>query len=102
MIDTKINHITKSGANIFSELGFDADDAEHLQNELQQKIQNEKEYQGKLKIIAPKVIRFKQRGVQIRQQHAQMQQLMTQRQQVARIPHSTQNSLIQKSRRDKQ
>ena len=83
MIDTKINHITKSGANIFSELGFDADDAEHLQNELQQKIQNEKEYQGKLKIIAPKVIRFKQRGVQIRQQLAQMRQLMMQRQQVA-------------------
>ena len=55
MIDTKINHITKSGTNLFSELGFDVEEAEHLQNELQQKIQNEKELRkNKLKIISPR------------------------------------------------
>lgn len=38
MIDTKIQHITKSGANIFLELGFEPAEAARLQIESEQRI----------------------------------------------------------------
>ena len=37
-IDTEIRHITKAGANLFSELGFDAEEAERLQLDLRGEI----------------------------------------------------------------
>jgi predicted XRE-type DNA-binding protein len=37
-IDTEVRHITKPGANLFLELGFDATEATHLQAESQQRI----------------------------------------------------------------
>lgn len=37
-IDTEVRHITKPGANIFLELGFDATEAAHLHAESQQRI----------------------------------------------------------------
>ena len=37
-IDTKIQHVTKPGANIFSELGFEPSEAARLQTESQQRI----------------------------------------------------------------
>lgn len=40
--DTKIRHVTKSGANIFSELGFSKADAARLQAESQQRINETK------------------------------------------------------------
>ena len=41
-IDTEVRHITKPGANLFLELGFDATDAAHFQAESQQRISNTK------------------------------------------------------------
>lgn len=40
--DTKIRHVTKSGANIFLELGFSKADAARLQSESQQRINETK------------------------------------------------------------
>ena len=40
-IDTEIRHVTPAGANIFLELGFDAVEAERLQAQSQQEINNE-------------------------------------------------------------
>jgi predicted XRE-type DNA-binding protein len=37
-IDTEVRHITKPGANLFLELGFDKTEAAHLQAESQQRI----------------------------------------------------------------
>jgi len=37
-IDTEIRHITKPGANVFLELGFDAAEAARFQAESQQRI----------------------------------------------------------------
>ncbi|MFZ2406223.1 MAG: XRE family transcriptional regulator [Methylobacter sp.] len=37
-IDTEVRHITKPGANLFLELGFDVTEAAHLQAESQQRI----------------------------------------------------------------
>lgn len=37
-IDTKVRHITKPGANLFLELGFDPAEAERLQADSQQRI----------------------------------------------------------------
>ena len=37
-IDTECRHITKAGTNIFLDLGFDAEEAEHLYAESQQQI----------------------------------------------------------------
>jgi predicted XRE-type DNA-binding protein len=39
-IDTEIRHITKAGANIFLELGFDAVEAEQFQTELHRHVNN--------------------------------------------------------------
>lgn len=41
-IDTKIRHVTKSGANLFRELGFAPDEAERFQAESTQKIKDTK------------------------------------------------------------
>ena len=41
-IDTKIRHITKSGANLFLELGFDPADAARFHTESQQRINDTK------------------------------------------------------------
>lgn len=41
-IDTEIRHITKPGANLFLELGFDAAEAAHFQAESQQRISDTK------------------------------------------------------------
>jgi len=41
-IDTEVRHITKPGANLFLELGFDATEAVHLQAESQQRISDTK------------------------------------------------------------
>ncbi|MGZ8947740.1 MAG: helix-turn-helix domain-containing protein [Methylococcaceae bacterium] len=41
-IDTEVHHITKPGANLFLELGFDATEAAHLQAESQQRISDTK------------------------------------------------------------
>lgn len=41
-IDTEIRHITKPGANLFLELGFDATEAAHFQAESQQRISDTK------------------------------------------------------------
>jgi hypothetical protein len=37
-IDTQIRHVTKSGANLFRELGFTPDEAERFQAESKQQI----------------------------------------------------------------
>ncbi len=37
-IDTKVRHVTKSGANLFRELGFAPDEAERFQAESKQQI----------------------------------------------------------------
>lgn len=37
-VDTKVRHVTKPGANIFRELGFDAAEAKALKGELTQQI----------------------------------------------------------------
>lgn len=39
-IDTQIRHVTKSGANLFRELGFAPDEAERFQAESKQQINN--------------------------------------------------------------
>jgi predicted XRE-type DNA-binding protein len=39
-IDTEIRHITKAGANLFLELGFDSTEAEQLNAQSQQQINN--------------------------------------------------------------
>ncbi|MGZ8173553.1 MULTISPECIES: helix-turn-helix domain-containing protein [Methylobacter] len=41
-IDTEVRHITKPGANLFLELGFDATEAAHLHDESQQRISDTK------------------------------------------------------------
>jgi predicted XRE-type DNA-binding protein len=41
-IDTKVRHVTKPGANIFSELGFSAREAKALNAELKQRINDTK------------------------------------------------------------
>jgi len=41
-IDTEVRHITKPGANLFLELGFDATEAAHLHAESQQHISDTK------------------------------------------------------------
>ncbi len=41
-IDTEVRHITKPGANLFLELGFDAIEAAYLQAESQQRISDTK------------------------------------------------------------
>lgn len=38
MIDTEVRHVTPAGANIFAELGFDAQEAQHLNAALQSEI----------------------------------------------------------------
>lgn len=38
MIDTKIKHVTKPGANLFLELGFEPDEAARLHTESKQRI----------------------------------------------------------------
>ncbi len=42
MIDTKIRHVTKPDANLFRELGFPQGEADRLQAELQQQINDTK------------------------------------------------------------
>jgi len=39
-IDTETRHITRTGSNVFLDLGFDPDEAEQLHIESQQKINN--------------------------------------------------------------
>ena len=41
-IDTEIHHITKSGGNVFLDLGFDADEAERLLAESETQIDEAK------------------------------------------------------------
>lgn len=41
-IDTQIRHVTKSGANLFRELGFAPDEAERFQAESKQQINDTK------------------------------------------------------------
>jgi N-acetylglutamate synthase-like GNAT family acetyltransferase len=42
MIDTKIRHVTKRGANLFRELGFPPAEADRLHTESQQQINDTK------------------------------------------------------------
>ena len=41
-IDTEVRHITKPGANLFLELGFDETEAAHFHAESQQRISDTK------------------------------------------------------------
>ena len=47
-IDTEVRHITKPGANLFLELGFDAVEAAHLHAESQQRISDTKRLKEQL------------------------------------------------------
>jgi predicted XRE-type DNA-binding protein len=55
-IDTQIRHVTKSGANLFRELGFAPDEAERFQAESRQQINDTKVLKEQLMVELSKWI----------------------------------------------
>lgn len=55
-IDTKVRHVTKPGANLFRELGFGPDEAQRLQTESQQQINDTKALKEQLMVELSKWI----------------------------------------------